>query len=147
MPPTVPTRPAGGGNIASAWGQWAHDWLKKRDGVRGTTGAMTLSTTMTDIAGCTMTLGSGWFVIFAAADVAVSGGGVGECQVVLDIDGTQQPGLMRWQPATSGTGEGMVSFMWVVNIAGAGVIKLRAKKSIAAGVASVIRDDTVLVVL
>lgn len=144
MPPTVPTRPASAANIDDVWGQWVHDWFKKRDLVRGS-GNLNPTAAYQDIPGMTMTLGSGWFLIMALMDLTVGTAGVGQIDVVLDVDGVDQTGTARWDP--SSTGGGTFGQAWLVNIAGAGVVKLQGKKSISAGAATIVGVNSALIVL
>lgn len=146
MPPGVPTRPAGGGNVASAWGQWAHDWLQGRNVIRATSN-LTLSTSYQDIAGATITLPAGWYIFLAIVDAAITSAGVGEIDCVLNINGTDQQGLAVWQPASASTGEGTVAQIWIAQLVSTQVCKLRAKKSIAAGTAIILSANTSLAVI
>lgn len=146
MPPVVPTRPASGALIDDAWGQWVHDWLKKRDLVRGSS-VLTLTTGYVDIPGMTMTLGAGWYMVLATIDFRTDAAGPGALTAQLLVDGVVQAGTAVYQNASSATaGQSTVSQMWLVQITGAGVIKLQAKKS-AAPAASVVGTNSALAVL
>jgi len=146
MPPSVPTRPAAAGTVATAWGQWVHDWFAKRDLIRGTAGSQTITNAFVDITGHTMTLGPGWFMIFGVYDIDCSVTGTGVIQVQLVVDGVAQLQHIEFLTG-AGVGRASVVGAWFVNIAGAGVIKTQVIKLINAGTAVVIRDKSALIVL
>lgn len=103
-----------------------------------------LTTTYADITGLTLTLGAGTFLIQAIADLSVGTAGVGSCDVRLMVDGVAETQTAVWQPASTVTGEATVSQVWRVTIAGAGVVKLQVKKSIAAGAATMVGAQSAL---
>ena len=146
MPPGVPTRPAGAGSIASAWGQWVHDWLQGRQGVNGS-GTLTCSTSYADVPGMSVTLPAGWYIAIATAHCAVSSSGVGDIDVALNVNGVDQQGTVRWSPASTQTGDATVAQSWIFQLTGTQVVKLRGKKSIAAGTASVIGTNSRLMII
>lgn len=134
MPPTVPTRPAGGASVATAWGQWVHDWFKKRDMVRPSA-ALSLTTTSTDVPGLTMTVGTGWFMVLAVIDFNTVTAGPGILQADLLVDGVAQTGSAFYRAeASAAAGRATVSQIWLVNItSGSGVLKIQGKAGTGAG--------------
>lgn len=146
MPPGVPTRPAGAGSIASAWGQWVHDWLQGRQSANGS-GSLTCSTSYADVPGMSLTLPAGWYIAFATVHCAVSSSGVGDIDVALNVNGVDQSGTARWSPASTATGDATVAQCWIFQLTSTQVVKLRGKKSIAAGAGSIIGTNSRLMIV
>lgn len=140
MPPSVPTRPAGGGTVATAWGDWVHDWFAGRDTVTGT-GSTTLTTSFQDLPNLTKVIPAGWYVVMAVFDFAVTSAGAGQMDGVLNVDGVDLQGNAVWQPSSTVSGEGTVTQIWMFQATGTVTAKLRAKKSLAAGVAVTVNTN------
>ena len=141
MPPSVPTRPAGGGSVASAWGQWAHDWLRGRDTLTGNAN-LTLSTSYQDLAGLSKVVAAGWYVVLCIFDLAITSAGAGQLDGVLNVDGVDLQGTATFQPASTATGEGSVAQVYMFQAVGTVTVKMRAKKSIAAGTATCVGTNS-----
>lgn len=135
MPPSVPTRPAGGGTVATAWGQWAHDWLAGRDTLTGNA-TLTCTTSFQDVSGLSKVIPAGWYIVLVVAHLAVGTAGVGDLDAVLNVDGVDLQGTARFSPASTATGDATVSQVYMFQATGTVTCKVRAKKSIAAGVGS-----------
>jgi hypothetical protein len=116
-------------------------------------GALTLSTTSTDISGCSVTVtpagNNAIAIAIATADFNVgvaSGGLVLSCNLL--VDGVLQGGGALASGATV-TPQETHSFVWVVPLSGgsAHTLKLQGSKTAAAGTAAIIQTFTALVVV
>ena len=146
MPPSVPTRPASGAGVITSWGQWVHDWLKKRNLIRGTAGNQTITNVEADIAGQTLTVGPGWFFVMVTADIDVSVTGTGVISIKLRVDGVNETPVLEYFSGTV-TGRATVAQIWLLNIAGAGVLQTRIIKAVNGGTATLLRDNSALAVI
>lgn len=107
-------------------------------------GTLTLSTSLQDVVGATLSLDAGTYIIIGVFDMNISTTGCGLLEGYLDVGGTAQTGRARFgDPAVAH--EATVTQAWLVTIASSPTtVKLQAKKGSAGGTAGVVTVNTLI---
>lgn len=113
--------------------------------VVGTGATLVLTQAAQDVPGLTFTLGAGTFMILAVLDADIATTGAGAVTLRLSVDGVEH--AVESHATWSATGRGSLVQLWLVTIAGAGLVKARALKSSAGGVADIYPTHSTLAVI
>lgn len=107
-------------------------------------GNLTLSTSLQDVSGATLSLPAGQYLIFGVFALVISATGPGQLEGHLDVGGVDQTGVALFgDPGV--THFGTVAQAWIVTLGSLTTVKLRAKKNGAGGTATCNADHTCIV--